>query len=255
MSTVTLTTDFGKNNYNIASLKGAILSAAYNSTIIEISNEIKNFDIIEGTFMVSNSYRFFPKNSIHIIAINCYYAPRVRLLLLKKDDYYFIAPDNGILSILFEDVQFESVRYLEYGKKKGDLYLNIANLIGDLKNEKSIEEIGLEVKEINRKISLKPVISGDTIRATVIFIDKFGNAILNLKKEIFDQISNGRNFELFYSPKSSISKINDKYSDVPYGDELILFNSAGHLELAINMGDASQTLALEKNSTIQVIFK
>ncbi len=254
MSTVTLTTDFGKNNYNIASLKGAILSSAYNSKIIEISNEIKNYDIIEGTFMVSNSYNFFPKKSIHVIAINCYYAPRVRLLLLQKDEYFFIAPDNGILSILFEDVEFENVRYLEYGKTKGDLYLNIATIIGEIKNEKPLEEIGLEVKEINRKISLKPVISGDTIRATVIFIDKFGNAILNLKQELFEQTSKGRNFELFFSPKSSINKICNKYSDVPYGDELCLFNSAGHLEIAVNMGDANQTLGLEKNSTIQVIF-
>lgn len=255
MSTVTLTTDFGKNNYNIASLKGAILSSAHNSTIIEISNEIKNYDIIEATFMVSNSYKFFPKTTIHVIAVNCYYAPRVRLLLLKKDDHFFIAPDNGILSILFEDVSFDSVRFLEYGKITGDLYLNIAKIIGDIKNEIPFEEIGLEVRQINKKISLKPVISGDTIRATVIFIDKFGNAILNLKRELFEQTRNGRNFELFYSPKSSIDKICDKYSDVPYGDELCLFNSAAHLEIAINMGDASQTLGLEKNSTIQVIFK
>ncbi len=255
MTTVTLTTDLGKNNYNIASLKGAILSSSPACNIIDISNEITNFDIVEGTFILENSYSFFPKSTVHIIAINSYYAPRVRILLLKKNNYYFIAPDNGILSLIFDDLENEELRYMEYGLTAGDLYHVIAKTIGEIDEEKPLDEIGMKAGNINKKISIKPVLSGDTIRATVIFIDKFGNAILNITRDHFRKLGNGRNFELRYSPKNSINKISNKYSDVPFGDELCLFNSAGYLEIAVNMQSAGEILGLEKGSIVQITFK
>ncbi|HEB61626.1 MAG TPA: hypothetical protein ENI82_00605, partial [Bacteroidetes bacterium] len=217
--------------------------------------EITNFDIVEGTFILENSYSFFPKSTVHIIAINSYYAPRVRILLLKKNDYYFIAPDNGILSLLFDDTDNDEIRYLEYGINAGDLYHVIAKIVGEIDTEKPLEEIGSKAENINKKISIKPVISGNTIRATVIFIDKFGNAILNVTKDNFLQLGNGRNFELQYSPKNYINIISNKYSDVPFGDELCLFNSAGYLEIAVNMQSAGEILGLEKGSIVQITFE
>ena len=255
MTTVTLTTDFGKNNHIIASLKGAILSSTPDCQFIEVSNEINNFDIIQGTFMLSNSYSFFPQNTIHLIAINSYYAKRVRILLLKKDGYYFIAPDNGILSIMFEETEQDNFRYIEYGKTIGDLYLNIASFISDIQSKTNIEDIGTKATSIIKRISLKPVVSGDSIRATVIFIDKFGNAILNVTKDLFDRVKANRNFKLFYGPKESLNKIRYKYSDVPFGDELCLFNSAKHMEIAVNMGNASEMLGIENDSTLQIVFE
>ncbi len=255
MNTVTLTTDLGKNNYNIASLKGAILTSSPDCNLIDISNEISNYDIVEGSFMLKNSYNFFPKNTIHIIAINNFYAPRVRIMLLKRNDYYFIAPDNGILSLLFDDLNGDLIRYWEYGLESGDLFKVIAKIIEIISTGKPIEESGSIAKNINKKISIKPVISGNTIRATVLFIDKFGNAILNITKEMFYQLKKDRNFELKYSPKNFITKISNKYSDVPYGDELCLFNTAGYLEIAVNLQSAAEVLGLEKGSIVQLTFE
>lgn len=254
MAIVTLTTDFGKNNYNIASLKGAILSAYFGCQLIDISNEIENFDIIEGSFMLSNSYNFFPENTIHILAINSFYSSRIRLLLLKKDNYFFIAPDNGLLSLLFEELDMDDIRYLEYGNSKGDLYTTIAKLVNLSQTDTNFDNIGERVLSINKRITLKPVVSSNTIRATVVFIDKFGNAILNVKQDLFKDVVADKEFKLFYSPKDFISSIHNKYSDVPYGDELLLFNSAGYLEIAINMGNANTTLGIERDSTLQIVI-
>jgi len=254
MAIITLTTDFGKNNYNIASLKGTILSFYKDSQIIDISNEINNFDIIEGSFVLNNSYKFFPKDTIHVLAVNSFYAPRVRLLLLKKDNYYFIAPDNGLLSLLFADLDPKDIRYLEYGKSDGDFNQNIGELVLKTQDGTDFEDIGEKVTSINKRIKLNPVVSENTIRATVIFIDKFGNAILNVTKDLFENIVGSKDFKLYYSPKDFIQKISNKYSDVPYGDELLFFNSAGHLEIAVNMGKANTDLSIEKDSTIQIVF-
>ncbi len=254
MAFVTLTTDFGKNNYNIASLKGAIFSAYPKSQLIDISNEIGNFDIIEASFMLSNSYKFYPKNTVHVIAVNGFYSSRVRLLLLKKNDYFFIAPDNGILSLIFDEPDINDIRYIEYGKKTGDFYTTIAELVAQSQQQDDFDSIGEKVLSINKRITLKPVISANTIRATVIFIDKFGNAILNVTKDLFDTYIANKPFRLYYSPKGFIDKIQNKYSDVPFGDELMLFNSAGYLEIAINMGNANTNLGISKDATLQIVF-
>lgn len=254
MAIVTLTTDFGKNNFNIASLKGTLLSSYKDSHLIDISNEINNFDIIEGSFVLNNSYKFFPKDTIHILAVNSFYASRVRLMLLKKDGYYFIAPDNGILSLMFGEIDVADMRYIEYGLKNGDFNEAIGKMVFEINDDKNFEEIGEKVTSINKRIPLNPVVSEKTIRATVIFIDKFGNAILNISKDLFDQVVGTDEFKLYYSPKDFIQKISTKYSDVPFGDELLFFNSAGYLELAVNMGSANNDLGIEKNNTIQIVF-
>jgi len=254
MTIVTLTTDFGKNNYNIAALKGAIISLQPESQLIDISNEIENYDIVEAAFMLSNSYKFYPKNTVHIVAVNSYYSKRIRLLLLKKEDYYFIAPDNGLLSLLFDNPDMNDIRYIEYGKSSGDLYKSIAELVAKSQQTQNFEEIGERVLSINKRITLKPVVSSNSIRATAIFIDKFGNVILNVTREFFDSIVGEKPFQLYYSPKGYIDKIQNKYSDVPYGDELLLFNSAGYLEIAVNMGNASETLEIVRDATLQIVF-
>ena len=254
MSLLTFITDFGKNSYNIAALKGAILSMSPDSRLVDISNEISNFDIVEGSFILENSYNFFPEKTIHIIAINSFYASRVRLLLYKQKGYFFIAPDNGILSLLFDEIDISDLRYLEYGIITGDLYKNIAKFVQEINSLKNFSEIGSAVNNYNKRISIRPIISGNTIRATIIYIDKFGNCILNIKKEKFEQIRAGRNFELRYSPKNTINKISQKYSDVSFGDELCIFNTAGYLEIAVNTGSALEMLGLEKGSVVQITF-
>lgn len=254
MTTVTLTTDFGKNSYNIASLKGAILSVSPESNLVDISNEISNFDIVEGAFILENSFKFFPKKTIHIIAINSFYANRVRLLILEHDGHFFIAPDNGVLSLLFDDIDVDTLRYLEYGLVPGDLYKNIAKLVFEINENKDLSEISNKPTNYNKRISIKPIITGNTIRATIIYIDKFGNCILNIKKDKFEQIGGRKNFELRYSPKNVIKNISKKYSDVSFGDELCLFNSAGYLEIAVNTGSANEILGLEKGSVVQITF-
>ena len=255
MAIVTLTTDLGKNNYNIASLKGAILTSSPGCQIVDISNEISNYDIPEAVFMAGNSYKFFPKRTIHVIVVNAYYASRVRILLMEKEGYYFIAPDNGILSLLHDDIEGDEIRYMEYGLEPGDLFYAIAKFAGEVGAGKPLSEIGLEAVKINKKIGIKPVISGNIIRASVVFIDKFGNAVLNIRKEHFDKLNGNRAFELQYGPKGIINKISKKYSDVPYGDELCLFNSAGYMEIAVNMGRANELLGLEKGSIVEIKFE
>ncbi len=255
MTVVTITSDFGNNDHNLASLKGAVFSAIEQCQIVDISNEIKKFDIEEATSILKHSYHYFPEGTIHIVAVNCFYAPRIRILLLKREEQYFIAPDNGTLSLMFDDLKMEDMRYLEYGLTVGDLYLNIADFTNKLSQNINFGEIGMVVTSIIKKISLQPTLSKNVIRGSVVKIDRFGNAITNVDKKLFDKVGEGKAFKLYYSPRGYIDKLSMKYSDVFMGDELCLFNTANQLEIAVNIGNANESLALEVNSSIHIIFE
>lgn len=255
MRIVTLTTDFGSGNSYIASLKGAVLFGNTDCQIIDITHEINNFELAEGAFVLENTYKFFPENTINILAVNCFYSDKLRLLVLKRDSYYFIAPDNGILSLIFDEIDVDELFSFDYYPSLMDFSKIISQIIDLVVSGSDLNTTAKKVEYFVRRISLKPVISADTIGATVLFSDKFGNLILNLKKEIFLKIQKNRKFKIFYSPRNYFDVISKNYTDVGIGDELCFFNSSGNLEIAVYMGNASELLGLTKDSPVQVIFE
>lgn len=254
MDIITLTTDFGSGNYYSAVLKGSILTQCPHCHIVDITHDISNFDITEAAFVVDNTFRSFPANTINVLSVNSFYSQSPRILLLYRDGYYFIAPDNGILSLIFEDLEAEEVVFINYEGTIADFASVIASKIASVIGGSSFAEIGRAAESVSKRISLKPVISGNSISASVLFNDKFGNAIINVKKELFERAAKGRGFRIYFSPKNFIDKIHIQYSDVSFGDEVCIFNSAGYMEIAVYMGNASEMLELTRDSAVQIVF-
>ena len=117
-----------------------------------------------------------------------------------------------------------------------------------------LEDIGPIVPDFQSKLPISPVITQSQIRATVMHIDHFNNAVINITKEQFDRIKAGRGFEIYYKQTDPIRKISNHYGEVAVGEVLALFDSTGYLVIAINMDRASDQLNLIKNETIQINF-
>jgi S-adenosylmethionine hydrolase len=103
--------------------------------------------------------------------------------------------------------------------------------------------------------SLKAVVSDDKIIASVIFIDSYQNAFLNINKSEFERERKGRNFKLYYTSRHPISEISKTYADAPEGEELILFNENDYLEIAINKGKAASLLGLKLGNQVIIEFE
>lgn len=255
MSIVTITSDFGNINYNLGVMKGTILS--YGDPlphIVDISNEIGNFNIVEGAYVISNSFRYFPKGTLHIIAINTFYSQRSRLLLLDHEGHYFVAPNNGILPLLFEDQMPSRIMDLGIYQDQKTFFHIIGECVRKLVASEEPVYNELSQDELNNRISLRAIVSGNSIRGSIIFIDKYGNLITNVKKALFERVGNNRRFEVFFRHKDPISTIHSHYHEVPIGDELCIFNMAGFLEIAINLGNASQHFSIQLDEIIQIDF-
>jgi len=255
MQIVSLTSDYGSKDYYVAELKASVLNGKNDFNIIDISHEIDRFDIVQAAFFVKNSIKSFTKGSIHIVAVNCNYKRKSEYICLEQDGHFFIGPNNGIFSLIFDEINEKRVFIIsspnEENTSVNAIFAHAAAYLG---HGLPIEDIGPIVSLFNSKLVIQPVVTSSQIRATIIHIDHFENVVVNLKKELFEKVRNDRKFELYYKPNDPITFLSKDYADVAIGDALAFFNSSGYLEIAINMDKASSMLNLMKNEMIQINF-
>ena len=255
MPIVTFTSDFGTIDHYAAIVKGAMLCENPNLNIIDITHNIENYNIVQGAYVLKNSYDSFPEGTIHVLSVNNFYSKKRRFLAIRYEGYYFIGPDNGVFSLLFDEMPV-NVYQLEF-KNRGIFPLKnvIAKAVGHITNQLPFNEIGLLANNLEQRITFQPVISPSQIRGSVIYIDNYENVIINISRKLFEQTWKERNYKIFFRRNDPLSKINLNYYDVPIGETLCRFNSANLLEIAINMGKASSMLGLKIEDSVQIDFE
>lgn len=254
MQIVTLTTDFGTQDYYVAMLKGAMLTEFQALQFVDITHNVKNFNIVQAAYTVKHFYQNFPKGTIHIVAVNNFYQPEPIYIVLEKDGHYFIGPDNGVFSLIFNTVP-------DICQKIPTQHPNIlihqeayVKAVGHLARQLILTDLGEPLHEITQRLSLQAITGESLIRGSVIHIDSFENVVLNITKDLWNRYSYFRRFALFFKRHDPIVELSKTYADVEVGEVLCLFNSADHLEIAINMGKAASMLSLDIEDTIQVEF-
>ncbi|PHI19288.1 hypothetical protein CEQ90_13830 [Lewinellaceae bacterium SD302] len=250
---LTLTTDFGSRDFHLARLKGHLLAAVPDLTFVDVSHDIPNYDIVEAAFLFRKVWPHFPPGSIHLISVNDFYQPKGRLLACTVNGHYFIGPDNGLFSLVFDQApaQFYAIDHQDQPSSLSKAY---ATAIAHISSKKTLEGLGSTTNKIAERLAFQPVIGPDYIRGSVIYIDGFSNAITNISRELFERVGQGRAFELLIKRNAAIDGLSFRYHDVPEGESLIKFDSDGLLEIAINLGKAATLLGIEVEDTVQVEF-
>ena len=253
MQLVTFTSDFGQDDYYEAALKGAMFSKVANLQIIDVSNNVEPYDIITAAFLVKNAYPNFPKGTIHIVSVDNYYDASSEFILLACEGQYFIAPNNGVLSMIAKNRNYQAYK-IKLPDSTQVLDYVYANTVYYIANGLDFSEIATPVDQILERTSRAPVVNRDMIRGTIIHVDHYGNAITNIDRQIFDKVGQNRKFGLFYKPSEPISKLSKTYSDVGIGTVICFFNASSFLEIAVNKGKANTLLGLDRESIVQVVF-
>jgi S-adenosylmethionine hydrolase len=104
MSIITLTTDYGLKDYFVGALKGKLLSNNPDVTIVDISHDIDPFNTVEASYVISAACFSFPKGTVHLIGVDLELTKENKHIVMKCHDSYFIAADNGILSMLSQKI-------------------------------------------------------------------------------------------------------------------------------------------------------
>jgi S-adenosylmethionine hydrolase len=275
MSIITLTTDYGLKDHFVGALKGKILSEYSEAKIIDISHDIDPFNTVEASYIISASYSSFPKGTVHLIGVDMEHNKENQHIVMQWNDHYFIAADNGILSMLSQKIVPQKIVAINIHDRLAsdaadlDVFVKVACHLakGGLMNV-----IGKEINTIKQVTDLQAVLSGDgnSLKGHVIYIDHFGNVITNISKKYFIEVAKGRPYEIVLKTKNiktilpnySAIASSDKYPIKSYeGEKLAIFNEAGFLEIAIfrsnpsKVGSANSLLGLNYRDVINIVFR
>ena len=256
MPLITLTSDWGLRDQHVAVLKGLLLRHSSDNVIVDISHDIQHFNIAQAAYVFRSAYTSFPEGTVHFIGVGSFSSPGQEIIAVKKEGHAFLGMNDGFFSLLFDDKPVDMVVIENNDNNHAAYNLPlIASTVNNLASGKNIYELGNRPEEFIMKNDFRPVIEEDVIRGTIIYIDDFGNAVTNIHRDLFEQQRANRKFEINARRQQyTITVLSDQYSEVPRGNMVALFNTAGLLEIAINQGHASNLLGLKNNDTIRIDF-
>lgn len=254
MPFVTLTSDIGQRDFLVGGIKGQLLKVNSHFSIIDITHELSPFNFHQAAYVCRNAMKCFPEGTMHIVMVNLFDDKPEHLLLAKHNGHYIGCADNGLLTMILEELPEKVVALpIDNTTQKNTLYFTsiFAKAFNEIQNGKGLEDIGDSTVSINIKNALQPTLEYDRIVGQIIFTDNFENVIVNITKEDFENQRKGRSFKIVFIRDEVIDRISDTYADVPEGEKLALFNAAGYLEIAINKGNAAGLFGLQGYSEKQ----
>lgn len=254
---ITLTTDFGTQDWFVGTMKGVIAGLAPEARIIDLTHEIPPGDIRAGAFALAAACGYFPKGTVHLVVVDPGVGSARRALAIQTRDYMFVGPDNGVLSwalrtkrvlaahaITNSRLLLRPVSNTFHGR---DVFSPVA---ARLSAGLAIGELGPRLRSFARLTWPRPKVTNRAIRGEVIYVDRFGNAITNIdhanlrapRRRRLRVVAGGQDVGLILR----------YYGAAPPGQALAVVGSSGLLEVAVNGGSAAETLGLRVGEAVEV---
>ena len=257
-------TDFGEDDFFVASLKGVIAGINPRVRIVDITHNVPSFDLTAANFILFSCYKYFPSGTIFLAVIDPGVGSSRRILLAKTKKYFFIAPDNGLLTMVLEEEKIEKIRevankkyFLEFSSRTFEGRDKMAPVAAWLSKGIQSREFGPEISSFRKLKVEKPQIKRNEIIGRVLYIDKFGNLITNIRAEILDLLSEKtgkKKFFLKIKGKDIFSFVNS-YSEANKGELVFLVGSTGMIEIASREDSASQKLSAKVGEEVRIAVR
>ena len=260
---ITLTTDFGLQDAFVGQIKGAILCRNLNARIIDLTHAIPPHDILGAAVIIRSSYHYFPKESVHMIVVDPGVGSQRHIIAIMADNHIFLAPDNGTLTFLIRDKQIQAAHRVS----NSSLFPNkisatfhgrdiIAPVAAALSDGLDISDVGppIDLKECVQLDIPKTQLDENGITGRVIHIDRFGNiqtTITSGNISLYQPAS----FAGIFIRSKKINAISSTYSDIQEGELLAVIDSAGHLEIAVNRGNAAKQIECKVGDPVTVVME
>ncbi|TNF52337.1 hypothetical protein EP227_07555 [bacterium] len=259
---ITLTTDFGLKDPFVGVMKGIILGINPEAEIVDITHSITPQNILEASQVLSMSYSYFPPSAIHVAVVDPGVGGLRKPLLVITDQYFFIGPDNGIFTPVFEQKQAGHVHVIHLSSTnyflpvKGptfhgrDIFAPVAAWLSKGVNS---EKFGKETKDYIRLSLPKATFDGTTLSGEVVYIDCFGNAITNINKALLESLSPDiSQEELKIAYKGEQMTLATHYEEKERNGLSALLNSFDCLELFLYKNNATEQFDINVGDKVKV---
>ena len=258
---ITLTTDFDTNDHFVGTMKGVIYNINPDAEIVDITHKVASYDIFDAAFTLAQSYRYFPSDTIHLVVVDPGVGTTRRPLLARSLAHKFVAPDNGVLSLIYEREENLEVRHIT----ADHYFLNpvsatfqgrdiFAPVVGWLSKGVEVDKFGDPITDFIKFSSPKPKrVSDSLITGVVLKIDKFGNILTNLRPEDLPQLfaENAPPFKIVIN-QAEITRLNLSYSMGKASELFAIVGSSGYLEICTNRGSAARALNVNRGVEVSV---
>jgi len=254
---ITLTTDYGTNDHLVGVLKGVILKINPDVQIVDITHGVTPFDLLDGATAIANAYPYFPPRTIHVVVVDPGVGTDRRPLLVSGQNQYFIAPDNGVLSGVFDKEQNFLVRHLTaehyflhpvsrtfHGR---DVFAAVA---GWLSKNWQPGSMGEEITDFKRFALPRPKEADGLLKGVVLKVDSFGNLITNFRGEDLPEGAIDKGEIKLQVGTHTVGKLVPTFAHGAAGEAIAYVGSSGYLEIAVNKGSASKTLGLGRGTPV-----
>ncbi|HTO16098.1 MAG TPA: SAM-dependent chlorinase/fluorinase [Edaphocola sp.] len=254
----TLISDFGTKDNSIAVSKGMLLRYCPTIQFIDITHEVEEYNLTQCSYLLKSSFSVFPEHTVHISLFGIMEQHPAVVLLAKVDNHYFISADNGLLEFTFSKEKLkvwrlnnsESNNFLDWLKNSGSLLKDIENI-----DESWIQSNMTVHTSVKQLPDIQPELTNEgDLKCRVIHIDEFGNIILNITIEAFDEFRNGRTFSIFPPRQNAIEKIVNNFDGLVKGMPYCMVNSAGYLQLGLYKGNAADLYGFNLFDVERIIF-
>ncbi len=246
---ITLLTDFGLIDPYVAMMKGVILSINPDVRIVDISHCIKAGSIKEASGILHETFPFFPEGTIHVAVIDPGVGSSRRQIGIDAGGHLFVGPDNGIFWPVIEDHREAKIISLTENKyfmhpvtrtfHGRDVFAPVAS---HLSLGEDLSQMGKVIGDpVELSIQIPHIVDG-VLYGQVVKVDNFGNLVTNICRQDLDHFLKDAKLHIRIG-SLVIKKINDTYSDGNKGEVLALINSSDRLEIAVNLGRASEHMA------------
>lgn len=274
MNIITLTTDFGQRDYAVGALKGKLYSLLPDVCIVDISHQVEPFNIFQASYILKNAYGYFPKGTIHILGVENQLDENTDLLVVSYDNQFFVSADNGFVALLCQpQIPKEIYKVILQDKNSCFPTLDVSTWVAQkIAQGVPLSEFAEKTQEYLERNNLNPQVNSSRIVGNIVYIDHYGNVISNISKQLIQEHSNGRRFDIFFRYESfknvSLEEIPSQYNHIEKmnkshdmdGEKMILFNHQQYLELAIyrsnvnREGGASSLLGFEFRDVVSINF-
>jgi len=250
---ITLTTDYGTNDHLVGTLKGVILKINPDTNIVDITHNVAPYDLLDGALAIGSAYSYFPARTIHIVVVDPGVGTDRRPLLVSGETQYFVAPDNGVLSLIYEREESLVVRhanvehyYLQPVSKTfhgRDIFAPIAAW---LSKGSQASAMGDEITDHKKFAMPRPKAGEGGLKGVVLRVDSFGNLVTNFRAEDLPAQSLENGEVRFQLGNHTVSKLVDTFAKGAPGEAFAYVGSNGFVEIGINRGNASRSLGVAR---------
>jgi S-adenosylmethionine hydrolase len=254
---ITFTTDFGLSDHFVGVMKGVVARIAPAARVIDISHDVAPYNVTEAAFIIAEAWPYFPKRTIHVIVVDPGVGSARRPILAEAGGHFFIAPDNGVLSMVFDGARHK-VRVISNPKfMRRDVSRTFhgrdvfAPAAAHLAKGAQAAAFGKLIHDYIRGGIARPARLGPASwRGTILKIDRFGNLITNFAAFEFAGI-NTRPFEM-RAGAQRIHRLALTYAETEVGDLFAIVGSSGYLEIAANQTSAASLLGCSAGAPVEL---